>query len=165
MQSDICKVICIASPGPGLVAAFAAQEESPGYRKRLEYVASLTALEVSHHEHPQFCQLYGSVPLGCRPYTCFCVLSLMLLQTGVSLTVSVLSCTVYYLAKAPTHFSLRFALSVALLFAASLTVCRTLLLERKHQVSLHLAMPASTTALIHAHLSLCMVSLTCMSSF
>ncbi|KAL0041381.1 hypothetical protein WJX79_001388 [Trebouxia sp. C0005] len=101
MTRATCKmhrVICIASPGPGLVAAFAAQEESPGYRKRLEYVASLTALE-----------------------------------TGVSLTVSVLSCTVYYLAKAPTHFSLRFALSVALLFAASLTVCRTLLLERKHQ--------------------------------
>ncbi|KAL0049992.1 hypothetical protein WJX82_002227 [Trebouxia sp. C0006] len=92
------RVICMASPGPGLVAAFAAQEESPGYRKRLEYVASLTVLE-----------------------------------TGVSLTISVLSCTAYYLAKAPNHLSLRFALSVAVLFAASLTVCRTLLLERKHQ--------------------------------
>jgi hypothetical protein len=72
----------------------------------------------------------------------------MLLQTGISLTISVLSCTAYYLAKAPNHLSFRFALSVALLFAASLTVCRTLLLERKHQVSLHLAMPASTDALV-----------------
>lgn len=101
MTRATCKmhrVICIASPGPGLVAAFAAQEESPGYRQRLEYVASLTAVE-----------------------------------TGVSLAVSVLSCTAYYLAKAPNHLSFRFALSVALLFAASLTVCRTLLLERKHQ--------------------------------
>ncbi len=71
-----------------------------------------------------------------------------LLQTGISLTISVLSCTAYYLAKAPNHLSFRFALSVALLFAASLTVCRTLLLERKHQVSLHLAMPASTDALV-----------------
>lgn len=43
---------------PSLVAAFAAQEESPGYRKRLQYVASLTALEVGHHEHHQWsCQL------------------------------------------------------------------------------------------------------------
>ena len=129
----------MASPGRSLVAALAAHEESPGYRKRLEYVASLTALEVGHHEYHQFCQLYGSVPFGCRPFTCFSVLSLMLLQTGVSLTISVLSCTAYYLAKAPNHLSFRFALSVALLFAASLTVCRTLLLERKHQVSLQLA--------------------------
>ena len=129
----------MASPGPGLVAAFAAQEESPGYRKRLEYVASLTVLEVGHREYHQWCcQLYGKVPFG-SPSTCISVLSLMLLQTGVSLTISVLSCTAYYLAKAPNHLSLRFALSVALLFAASLTVCRTLLLERKHQVSLHLA--------------------------
>ena len=135
----MCKVIYMASPGPGLVAAFAAQEESPGYRKRLEYVASLTVLEVGHHEYHQWCcQLYGKVPFG-SPSTCISVLSLMLLQTGVSLTISVLSCTAYYLAKAPNHLSLRFALSVALLFAASLTVCRTLLLERKHQVSLHLA--------------------------
>ena len=135
MQSDTCKVICIASPGPGLVAAFAAQEESPGYRQRLEYVASLTALEVGHREYHQwFCQLYSSVSLHLPS-----ILILMLLQTGVSLAVSVLSCTAYYLAKAPNHLSFRFALSVALLFAASLTVCRTLLLERKHQVSLHLA--------------------------
>ncbi|DBA94868.1 TPA: hypothetical protein ACH3X1_002404 [Trebouxia sp. C0004] len=101
MTRATCKmhrVICLASPGPGLVGAFAAQGESPGYRKRLEYVASLTAFE-----------------------------------TGVSLTISVLSCTAYYLVKAPNHLSFRFALSVALLFAASLTVCKTLLLERKHQ--------------------------------
>ena len=52
----------MASPGPALVAAFAAQEESPGYRKQLEYVASLTALDVGHHEyHHWFCQLYCSV--------------------------------------------------------------------------------------------------------
>lgn len=80
-----------------------------------------------------------AVFFGCRPFICIFVLSLVLLQTGVSLALSVLSCTAYYLAKAPKHLSLRFALSVALLFAASLTVCRTLLLERKHQVSLHLA--------------------------
>ena len=60
----------------------------------------------------------------------------MLLQTGVSITASVLCCTAYYLAKAPTQLSLRFALSVTLLFAATLTVCRTFLLEKKHQVEI-----------------------------
>ena len=59
----------------------------------------------------------------------------MLLQAGVAAIISVLPCAALYFAKAPNHFSLKFAISVALLFAASLTVCRTFLLERKHQVS------------------------------
>ena len=59
----------------------------------------------------------------------------MLLQAGVAVTISVVPCVAFYLAKAPNHFSLKFAISVALLFAASLTVCRTFLLERKHQVN------------------------------
>ena len=58
----------------------------------------------------------------------------MLLQAGVAVAISVLPCVAFYLAKSPNHFSLKFAISVALLFAASLTVCRTFLLERKHQV-------------------------------
>lgn len=82
----------------------------------------------------------------------------MLLQTGVSITASVLCCTAYYLAKAPTQLSLRFALSVALLFAATLTVCRTFLLEKKHQVEilLHKHCTCSSSAqhppcVTHAH--------------
>lgn len=59
----------------------------------------------------------------------------MLLQAGVAVVISVLPCVAFYLAKAPNHFSFKFAISVALLFAASLTVCRTFLLERKQQVS------------------------------
>ena len=58
----------------------------------------------------------------------------VLLQAGVALIISALPCVAFYLAKAPNHPSLKFALSVALLFAASLTVCRTFLLERKYQV-------------------------------
>lgn len=59
----------------------------------------------------------------------------MLVQTGVAVVISVLPCVAFYLAKTPNHFSFKVATSVALLFAASLTVCRTFLLERKHQVS------------------------------
>lgn len=55
------------------------------------------------------------------------------LEAGIAIAFSLLSCTAYYLVKAPNHLSLRFALSAALLFAASLTVCRTFLLERKQQ--------------------------------
>ena len=72
------------------------------------------------------CLLYRPQTL---PYLVF-----WLLQAGIAIAFSVLSCTAYYLVKAPNHLSLRFALSAALLFAASLTVCRTFLLERKQQV-------------------------------
>ena len=56
------------------------------------------------------------------------------LQAGCSLAASALCCAAFYLAKAPPDLSLKFALLIALLFAATLTVCRTFLLERKHQV-------------------------------
>jgi len=75
---------------------------------------------------------------ACNPLPLLHVNIGSLLQVGLAITLSVLSCTAYYLAKAPNHVSLRFALSVALLFAASLTICRTFLLERKHQVMVFL---------------------------
>lgn len=59
--------------------------------------------------------------------------SLTAVEAGVAVTISVLPCVAFYIAKAPNHFNMKFAISVALLFAASLTVCRTFLLEKKHQ--------------------------------
>ena len=59
---------------------------------------------------------------------------LLLLQAVVSLLVSASACAVYYVLTAPAQISLRYGLSQTLLFAATLTVCRSWLLERQHQV-------------------------------
>lgn len=108
-------------------AAAAPQQHIETNSSRLEYSASLTVWEVSFActEHVE--AVVEDLPLvDCTT---------MLLQTGVAVVISVLPCVALYLAKAPNHFNFKFATSVALLFAASLTVCRTFLLERKHQVS------------------------------
>ena len=52
----------------------------------------------------------------------------------MSLLVSASACAVYYVLTAPAQTSLRYGLSQTLLFAATLTVCRSWLLERQHQV-------------------------------
>ena len=67
-------------------------------------------------------------------FRCLCCILGSLLQVGTSIAAAVLPCIAYYITRAPSHFSLKFAVSMALLFAASLTVFRTFLLERKHQV-------------------------------
>lgn len=109
-------------------AGCASEPQTLSIHSRLGYSASLTALEVS---------LFGLKWSACTVAVTDHPQGLckdVLLQAGVALIISVLPCVAFYLTKAPSHPSLKFALSVALLFAASLTVCRTFLLERKYQV-------------------------------
>ena len=127
----------------------ASKQPTAEYRSRLGYSANLTMLEVLIQSSVMYAVLLQADQTLLLPH----VIQSLLLQASIAVATSALLCAAFYLVKAPNHLSLKFALSVALLFSASLTVCRTFLLERKHQVKGQ-CMPPALSSIKHARIIL-----------